>query len=436
MRQLAIIADDLSSATDCGIQMSRSGLHTLVVLGEFIQIDDPESVDVVSLDTNSRGEPPETAYNLVEQVAQALLDYGYDHFYKSIDSTLRGNLGAEVDAVLDTVAFDCAVIAPAFPHYGRTTQDGQHYWNGIPITQTEFARDPQAPVRDNDLVKLFERQSIRSAGLVDLQTLHEGAKAVEQRIKSLLGNGVELIIFDAVEETDLDRIVESVSASNCSVLWVGSTGLARCIPFTLNIPQQKPLFIKKKTIGKPGLLVIGSVSAITKEQLKNCLDGNVANPIPVDPYKVVEGKDAYDNEIDQYVRLVRETCKKGENAAIFLDSSREDVPLVQALGAKKGLDNLGVANQLVSSLAEVVRRIVEKNLTSGVVVSGGDTAKAVCDRLGATGIEILEEIEPGIPLCRLKGSFPLLMVTKAGAFGTPDVLIDSLDWVRRVKVDG
>jgi uncharacterized protein YgbK (DUF1537 family) len=436
MRQLAIIADDLSSATDCGIQMARSGLRSLVMLGEFTQINDPESVDVVSLDTNSRAEPPKISYNLVKQVAQALLANGYDQIYKSIDSTLRGNLGAEVDAVLNTAVFDCAVIAPAFPHYGRTTRDGKHYWNGIPITQTEFARDPQAPVRDDDLVKLFERQSIRSAGLVDLQTLHAGAKAVEQRMSSLLGNAVELIIFDAVEETDLDRIVENVSASKCSVLWVGSTGLARCIPSTLNISQQVPLFIKTKTVGKPGLLVIGSVSAITKKQMKNCLDGGVAHPLPIDPYRIIEGKDSYESQISQYVRLIRETCNKGENTAIFLDSSREDVPLVQALGKKKGLDNLGVANQLVSSLADVVRRIVEEDLISGVVVSGGDTAKAICDRLGASGIEILEEVEPGIPLCRLRGSFPLLMVTKAGAFGTPEVLIDSLDWIRRVKVDG
>lgn len=431
MKQLALIADDLSSATDCGIQTARSGLHTLVMLGGFAAVDETRVVDVVSLDTNSRGVSPKTAYKRVKQVAKALFAAGYDRFYKSIDSTLRGNLGAEVDAVMDAVRFDCAVIAPAFPHYGRTTWNGRHYWNGIPITQTEFAHDPQAPVREDDLVQLFNCQSARNAGLVDIQTLRAGAYAVEQRMKSLLDSAIELIIFDAVEEMDLDRIAQHVSASKYRILWVGSTGLARCIPSTLKFSQRKPLSVKEEADSKPGLLVIGSVSAITRKQLQACLDRGVARPIPVDPYRIIEGKEPYASQIHRYVCLVEESCGKGENAALFLDSSKDDVSSVQALGREKGFDNLGVARRLVSALAEVVRQIVEEELISGVVLSGGDTAKAVCDRLEAWGIEILEEIEPGIPLCRLRGSFPILVVTKAGAFGSPEVLIDSLDWIRR-----
>ena len=153
MKQLAIIADDLSSATDCGIQIARSGLQTLVVLGDYSPVDEKDAVEVVSLDTDSRSVPPEIAFSRVQEMSQVLASDGYEKFYKSMDSTLRGNLGPEVDAIMDNTNFDFAIIAPAYPHYGRTTIRGQHYLNGTLIDQTEFASDPQCPVKDADLVR-------------------------------------------------------------------------------------------------------------------------------------------------------------------------------------------------------------------------------------------------------------------------------------------
>ena len=56
---------------------------------------------------------------------------------------------------------------------------------------------------------------------------------------------------------------------------------------------------------------------------------------------------------------------------------------------------------------------------SGIFMTGGDIARAVCRELGATALRALGEVQPGIPAGLLVGG-PLdgtRVVTKAGGFG-------------------
>ena len=61
------------------------------------------------------------------------------------------------------------------------------------------------------------------------------------------------------------------------------------------------------------------------------------------------------------------------------------------------------------------------------MLTGGETARAVCDRVGVTAIELVAEIEPGVPLGR---AGDLGIVTKAGAFGGPATLCRAVDAIR------
>ena len=146
MTRLAIIADDLSSATDCGAQVVRSGLSVVVPLGGYSPPAQARPTQVISVDTDSRSLSADRAYAKVRTAARQLVAEGWTDFYKSVDSTLRGNLGAEIEAVLEIVKPDCAVIAPAFPKYGRTTVNGVQYLHGRPLHETEFGSDPTAVV--------------------------------------------------------------------------------------------------------------------------------------------------------------------------------------------------------------------------------------------------------------------------------------------------
>src|ERR671933_2238315 len=145
---IALIADDLTGASDAGVQFARRGLAARVLF----DLDDPAAardVEALVVDTDSRALPAAAAYARVRQVADHLRTARPEHVYKKIDSTLRGNLGAEIDAVMDALDFRLAVVAPAFPALGRTTRHGRHHLHGRPVHETEIGRDPKTPVRES-----------------------------------------------------------------------------------------------------------------------------------------------------------------------------------------------------------------------------------------------------------------------------------------------
>jgi uncharacterized protein YgbK (DUF1537 family) len=228
MTRFAIIADDLSSATDCGAQVVRSGLSVVVPLGDYSLPRQARAAQVISVDTDSRSTFAAQAYAKVRAAAEQLFAEGWTHFYKSVDSTLRGNLGAEIEAVLDVVKPDCAVIAPAFPKYGRTTVDGVQYLHGRPLHETEFGTDPTAPVKDADIARRLAEGSRRKAGRLTLDQVRASPTQIKSAIRGLLADGIELVVVDIAEQDDLKRICLGLSQSDLKLVgWFYRIGRVR-----------------------------------------------------------------------------------------------------------------------------------------------------------------------------------------------------------------
>src|SRR5215211_4100767 len=218
MTRLAIIADDLSSATDCGAQVVRSGLSVVVPLGNYSLPEQARAAQVISVDTDSRSLSANHAHAKVKLASQQLVTEGWTHFYKSVDSTLRGNLGAEVEAMLEVVKPDCAIIAPAFPKYGRTTVDGVQHLYGRPLHETEFGTDPTAPVKDADIARRLAEGSHRKSGLLTLDQVRGDSAQLESTFRRFLEAGIELVIVDIAEQEDLRRICGGLSQSNLRII--------------------------------------------------------------------------------------------------------------------------------------------------------------------------------------------------------------------------
>ena len=60
--------------------------------------------------------------------------------------------------------------------------------------------------------------------------------------------------------------------------------------------------------------------------------------------------------------------------------------------------------------------------------AGGATALAITERLGIKNIQILDEVQPGVPVLKLDR---LTAVTKAGGFGQADALIQATQYLKR-----
>jgi uncharacterized protein YgbK (DUF1537 family) len=432
MTRLAIIADDLSSATDCGAQVVRSGLSVVVPLGGYSLPKHIPMAEVISVDTDSRSLPADRAYEKVKTAVQQLVAEGWTDFYKSVDSTLRGNLGAEIEAVMDVVQPDCAIIAPAFPKYGRTTVDGVQYLHGRPLHETEFGTDPTAPVRDADIARRVAKASHRRTGRLTLDQLRAGTSQIQAVIQEIVGAGIELVIVDTAEQEDLRRICNGLSQSNLRIVWVGSTGLAEFVPLAFGVFSGADTFSQDhKHDSRPALALVGSASETTRKQLHYAQTNHQLQIISLDATKIIQNDQASADELEQAGANLRAALEARENAALVVNASRDEIATTQQLGARLNLSPAQVAQRIVEGLAQVACRLVSEGQISGIVATGGDTANALCNALGAQGLEILGEVEAGIPIMRTLGNYSLPLVTKAGGFGSPAVMADALMKVRQ-----
>ena len=118
--RLLIIADDFTGSIDTGVQMAKSGIGTSVFFERNGRLPDISSCadPVVVIDIESRHLPHEEAYQRVTQIARNGMQAGFDYFYKKTDSALRGNIGAELAALLTVCGEVRMIFAPAFPRAG------------------------------------------------------------------------------------------------------------------------------------------------------------------------------------------------------------------------------------------------------------------------------------------------------------------------------
>lgn len=157
--QILALADDLSGALEVGAKFAQAGIPATVVCAN--QWHDAEGVLVV--DTETRHLPAAEAGAVVGEICGLARCHPIRLIYKKTDSTLRGNIGAELAAVVAAYPEFPLVYVPAYPQMGRTVKNGQLLVNGVPVSQTEFACDPLNPVSDSQISTLLESQGLNPA---------------------------------------------------------------------------------------------------------------------------------------------------------------------------------------------------------------------------------------------------------------------------------
>src|SRR5690606_28123989 len=91
---------------------------------------------------------------------------------------------------------------------------------------------------------------------------------------------------------------------------------------------------------------------------------------------------------------------------------------------------------VATAIGDIVGKLVDKKLVQSLVITGGDTALHVLNALNAKGIDLEEEVLPGIPLGRLIGgkANDVPVITKAGGFGTPTALLRAVQHLQTKEI--
>ncbi len=330
------LADDMTGALEVGAKFSGAGIHTIVSATPI----PAASAQVVVFDTETRHASPETA---AAEVKRFVLQSGSTDpklLYKKTDSTLRGNISAELRALSELFPDWRIGYAPAYPALGRTVRDGVLYVDGVAVEQTAFARDGLNPIRNSSILTMLHPE-------------------------------LACTIFDGETDSDLRGAARLILADPSIRIAAGPAGLAEMMAEEIDL-------FRGATPSLPAIRV--------------CL--------------VMNGS-------------------LHERSAIQMRRAEAPGWTVLRKEYAHGADPARVARENGEYLAEQIAT----HDPDAVFVIGGDTAFALIAALGLPTLSPIAEVVPGVPVTRVERNFlkgrtrDLLLITKAGGFGDPDVIL-------------
>jgi 4-hydroxythreonine-4-phosphate dehydrogenase len=238
-----IVADDLSGATDSAVACAERGLDTVVVLGET---SDPGTAEAIAFDADTRGLTREAAAAETARLVGAHIKARPGLLFKKVDSTLRGHVGPEIAALLNTRRHliaprsderTIAVFAPAFPALGRTTVNGRQHLDGVPLEETELWQR-EGIAGGASLLDMMNRADLESK-LLPIETIRGGINSIRAAMTDA-AEQADVLVCDAQTEEDLAAIAQASLEITVDPVWAGSAGLIGHLLDAADVSQQEP----------------------------------------------------------------------------------------------------------------------------------------------------------------------------------------------------
>jgi len=347
---LIILTDDLTGAADCGARCHQAGIAATIVLPGSRGLANSGALCYTS---DSRHLPADLAAVCVHELAASLGEHAGSTWYKKIDSTLRGHLGQELDALLDTLGRSCALVCPAFPAQRRGLVDGY------------LAIQP-APAQPPHLPTLLALQSRRRVTAVRLNDVRGGAEWLAERLLAERARGAELLVVDALDDADLQTVLDAILRALPDALLCGSAGLAGML--AAYVGRHTPFWndAQSAPVAGPALLVIGSGSPMAQRQIEYL-------------------------RRHQLVATFEQGADLPPGIAIDLLMHLPAPPPGAVLDGP-------AARRLAEQLAAAALPLIDAVRPGLLVLSGGDTAIGVLTSMGVTHLTVQRELLPGVPL--------------------------------------
>lgn len=404
---LLIIADDFTGALDTGVQFAARGIKTRVVVGADAALTH-QNADVLVVDTETRHLPAAQAYAAVEGLVQRAKYAGFAYLYKKTDSALRGNVGAELAALLSASSSRQLAFLPAFPQMNRVTKNGVQYIDGVPVTESPFGVDPFEPVRHAAVTDLLAEQT-------DLPAASFPALAADGSVPAEDG----ILVFDAATVDELRSTGRALLNNG------GLRVLAGCAGFGAVLPELLGLGGADVTCPAldPRLLVIcGSVNAITLAQLDKAEQAGFTRlrltphqKLMPDYWRSADGRMTLDH--------IEETLASHPYNIIETNDEGGNEPTATAADAL-GLTREEMRVRIASGVGQLVGALFASPAVGTLLLTGGDTLLQCMNSVGVHELEPICEMEHGVVLARFGcGGTTRYVITKSGGFGQADLLI-------------
>lgn len=354
-----VIADDLSGAAEVAGVFLGSAADISLGLGHVSPGPGAArpSPTVTVLDLHTRAADASDAASTVRAAISGVPED--TRVLAKVDSLLRGNVAATVGALAEVGS---VVVAAGLPLLRRVIRDGVLYVDGVPLADTDLwlAEASAPPVSLADLV---------GATVVDIADL---------------ADTTGIVLCDIASDDDLDRVV-AATAARPDIALVGTSALASAVARTMPTrPHRRSIAAG----GNPVLVVVGTASSIAVEQI-DCL---AADGVPV---VTVDVQDLLDGRAD----------------AGILDTALNRGSVVLTIG---GPVDPTASRALAAALASFVRD-GSRSHTADLVLTGGETARAVMSSLGVRALVPVDQVHYGAVVSVAPDGSRI--VTRPGSFG-------------------
>lgn len=406
MLKLLVIADDFTGALDTGVQFSQQGINTLVSTDTDLEYGEVgEGIEVLVMDTESRYLSFEDAYQQMKKIIVSARQSKIPYIYKKVDSALRGNISAEIKAVLDSSQETVIPFLPAYPEMNRVLIDGNLYIDQVLVSQSVFSDDPYEPVTESNV----------------LQRLKQEAKIECQLVKGdrIPQNADGILVFDSQTDEDLEKQMTALKNADLLSISIGCAGFAKALANQL-FPDGHPT---QYSLKNPLVVVCGSVNPITKKQVEYVEKKNYPG-ISLTPHQLLcpgywlspEGQ----KNIQTFLALMER-----HPLMIFETLSEETTKGIATYSKEKNLPVSEFRFRIGRSLGELTQALWTRHSDNTFLFTGGDTLFQSMEVLGVNKIKPVAEISAGVVLSTIEWKqHKMQVITKSGGFGNEELFED------------
>jgi D-threonate/D-erythronate kinase len=430
--QVLVVADDLTGANATGARFARVGLSTASVTTAEAVGGVLGDHDVVVTSTSSRHLSAEEAGRRVGEAIRTAGDVPL--VVKRTDTTLRGNIGAELEAALREVRGRHpqarAIFVPAFPEAGRITVGGLQLVEGVAVARSAAGHDHLTPVTSSRVADVVRQQTDLVVREVHLDVVQDDEDVLTRALAAVTGGeaAADVLVVDTTDRRDLTAIARAAArcvrehGAHWLVVDPGPFGpeLATALGLTV-MPNADAPEARTPADAPPLLVVAGSVTRTTREQL-------------------VALEHVHDvTFLDLYVADFEETATADELVRLLTDASSGGIVGLRTAAAEDQVVTLDreAAEAIPRRLGTIVREVLGRLDVGGLYLTGGDVTIGVLEELDGSGIAIDDEVLPLAVTGRVVGGphAGLRVVTKGGLIGDTMAAVTCVDALRRRSID-
>ncbi|MFW5988520.1 MAG: four-carbon acid sugar kinase family protein [bacterium] len=415
-----VIADDLTGATDTGVQFSTKNYSSSVYIYQKnikAKVLANIKVDVLVIDTETRDADFITSQKRINNILNNIKFREDDIIYKKIDSTLRGNIGLEIDLIMEKLNFDFCLFTSSFPKSSRITKNGKLIVENRELGFTDYFEGDLSPEAASYISNILTNQSRNKIELLRLEDLRKSSYNLNGFISDFDDQQKHIIVLDSVTDNDLKEIVLNSKKIKGKFLFAGSAGLANYIHL-INEKEEK----NKKVVFKKAeklFIVAASRKNITNLQIEDVKNKFDVFELKIDPDQILKKPNQI---LEKDISIIKKAMNNFNKFIIRPNPIFSTQDKIDKLIEDYNINFRELQLEIKKYIGKLIKNIFKSYSDIDLFLTGGDTAAGICRELGVENLNIIDELLIGIPLslAQTKKYGNLNIVTKAGGFGTKD----------------